>query len=429
MSWNIEGLLLKLKFQELITYLSQFDIFALSETWVQHKDSVEHIFPQYRCYVCAAVKNKSFGRAMAGLAVYVKISFCQHIKQICNDCDFAIFLQLDKILTKTDKDIIFCFLYIPPEASPFYENKPFKGISMLENQLMDIDINNVYLVFAGDLNARTASLSDTIQFKNNVPDLEEYDEIINTFDEMRARVSCDKTVNKFGKELINFCITYSLLIINSRSGEDEGIGNFTFVGATGNSVIDYIICSQNIFKYFKEFSIEERTESSHFPLSVNLETEYSFSHTNDMDKENNTRTKYFFNDETIKQFRDAISSKLTNEYVNIFSGRILDNNINVNDILCDLNNVIKISATCCVKHVRCYSTDQPKWFDNECKTLKAEKYRQLRQYRRTQSIADLEQYKRSRNAFKSLCDKKEKLYQTRQFEELVEAATNLKSFW
>ena len=76
-------------------------------------------------------------------------------------------------------------------------------MSVLENQLMDVDINNVYLVFAGGLNALSASLPNTIKFKNNVPDLEEYDKII-ILDEMRARVTCSRTENKFGKELINF---------------------------------------------------------------------------------------------------------------------------------------------------------------------------------------------------------------------------------
>ena len=77
---------------------------------------------------------------------------------------------------------------------------------MLEEQLLDIDIDCVYLVFAGDLNARTASLPDVIQFKNNVPDIEEYEDILNAFEDIKERVSCDQTVNKFGKELINLCI-------------------------------------------------------------------------------------------------------------------------------------------------------------------------------------------------------------------------------
>ena len=61
-------------------------------------------------------------------------------------------------------------------------------------------------------------------------------------------------------------------------------------------------------------------------------------------RKKDTRTKHVLNDEMIKQFRNTLSSKLTNEYVNIFSGRILDNSINVNDLLSDLNNVIKSSA-------------------------------------------------------------------------------------
>ena len=65
----------------------------------------------------------------------------------------------------------------------------------------------------------------------------------------------------------------------------------------------------------------------------------------------------------------------------------------------------------------------------ECKKLKVEKYRHLRQYRRSQSTEDLEQYKCSRNAFKYLCDKKERQFQSNQLQCLVEATACPKSFW
>ena len=73
--------------------------------------------------------------------------------------------------------------------------------------------------------------------------------------------------------------------MKSQRRRDEGIGNFSFVGATGNSGMDYIICSQNKFKYFKQFNIEASTESLHFHISVYFETGYSFILTYDMDKE------------------------------------------------------------------------------------------------------------------------------------------------
>ena len=70
----------------------------------------------------------------------------------------SLFFLLDKVITKTIRDIVFCFPYIPPETSPYYYNKQFKGFSLLENQMLDIGINKVYLVIAGGLNARTSKM-------------------------------------------------------------------------------------------------------------------------------------------------------------------------------------------------------------------------------------------------------------------------------
>ena len=176
-----------------------------------NKDSVETIFPSHTCYLCAPIKTKTFGRPMAGVAVYMRSSLSQHVKQIRSQCDFAIFLQLDKVITKTVRDIVLCFPYIPPEASPYYDNKRFKGISLL-----DIDINNVYLVIAGDLNARPAELPDVFRCKNNVPDLEENGEIIN---------SCSKEgfLRQNGEQIRKRVVKllHSLLIINGNGVETD----------------------------------------------------------------------------------------------------------------------------------------------------------------------------------------------------------------
>ena len=56
-------------------------------------------------------------------------------------------------------------------------------------------------------------------------------------------------------------------------------------------------------------------------------------------------------------------------------------------------------------------------------------HRLLKRYRRSQSLLDLEQYKHTGNAFASLCDKKERQYQSKQLEDLVDAANNPRSFW
>ncbi|MEW8547371.1 MAG: endonuclease/exonuclease/phosphatase family protein [Candidatus Thiodiazotropha sp.] len=221
MTWNIEGALAKLQFSDVISYLNTFDIFALLETWVTRSDLIENVFVNHTCYFCAAVKPRLYGPAKAGIAVYVRRDLCINIRRVYPDCDFAVFLQLDRHVLNLAKDILFCFVYLPPDNSPFYHDKCSRGIILLENQLLELHTENVHLVVAGDLNARTAEKRDYIEFVNNVPDLEEYDEILNVHNNIPDRVSCDKITNKFGSDLINFCKSYSLLIVNGRVGEDR----------------------------------------------------------------------------------------------------------------------------------------------------------------------------------------------------------------
>ncbi|MEW8548220.1 MAG: endonuclease/exonuclease/phosphatase family protein [Candidatus Thiodiazotropha sp.] len=432
MTWNIEGLLEKLKFHDIVAYLNQFDIFALSETWMQNIDNVESVFHEYEVYFCAAKKNKSYGRAMAGIIAFVRRRLCENIQRLCDDCDFAIFLQLNKKVLKRDKDILLCFAYLPPDSSPFYEDKDFRGIALLENQILELNTEGISLMLLGDLNARTSDLPDFIQFENNVPELEEFDDILFNNSHVPVRVSCDKTVNKFGRDLLNFCITYSLLIVNSRIGEDKDIGNFTFVSSNGNSVIDYIICSQDLFEEIKHFNIEQRTESAHFPLLLAFngpENTDIDTHNTDKSDEDTVKTKYIFNNETIEQFRDSLVSLLSENMVQNLCSMIDNHLIHINDILKEFQDILKTCSSGCLQNKRFSKCKQPKWFDAECKTLKAEKYKCLKQFRRSQNMDDLARYKSTRNKFKDLCYKKQQIFNNKQLDSLTETMNDPKSFW
>ena len=48
----------------------------------------------------------------------------------------------------------------------------------------------------------------------------------------------------FGRCLIDVCLKAK---INGRVDEDKGVGNFTYHGSNGSSVVDYIITSQSLY--------------------------------------------------------------------------------------------------------------------------------------------------------------------------------------
>ena len=49
---------------------------------------------------------------------------------------------------------------------------------------------------------------------------------------------------------------------------DKQIGEFTFIGPNGNSLIDYGISSEYLYKHTENFEIGTRTESCHLPIII-----------------------------------------------------------------------------------------------------------------------------------------------------------------
>ena len=63
------------------------------------------------------------------------------------------------------------------------------------------------------------------------------------------RVSMDAVCNSSGIKLLDICHSTGLRIVNGRIGSDAGIGHFTFMSSTGESLIDMQLC----LKIFSRF--------------------------------------------------------------------------------------------------------------------------------------------------------------------------------
>ena len=98
--------------------------------------------------------------------------------------------------------------------------------------------NDLHFIVTWDLNARVGGKADYVENENSfvsniLPD--GY-----AFDVELPRISQDKCVNKHGKNLLDFCKSTGLRILNGRCGVDSNIGKFTFVSTQGWSVVDYV---------------------------------------------------------------------------------------------------------------------------------------------------------------------------------------------
>ena len=103
----------------------------------------------------------------------------------------------------------------------------------------------------GDLNSRTSNAPDFIEVDQFLDD----NSIIQSNRNILPRANKDTALDANGIRLTNFCISTNPLIANGRLHDDKCIGQFTYVRNYGMSVVDYLLSSQNDFKYINMFKI------------------------------------------------------------------------------------------------------------------------------------------------------------------------------
>ena len=75
----------------------------------------------------------------------------------------------------------------------------------------------------------------------------------------------NRDVNKYGREVLEFCKATSVRIVNGRSKNDE-VGNFICIMERSSSVIDYVMVNNDMLNDVNDFRVGERTKSIHIPL-------------------------------------------------------------------------------------------------------------------------------------------------------------------
>ena len=345
--------------------------------------------------------------------------------QINTDCKFALFFYCNKSIFNTDKDVLLSFVYLPPQRSQFYNSTEFSGIMLFEDVFVGLPIFDKYLLIMGDFNGRIGELKDTFETDKFVKELEEYSDVFDNFD--LPRKSKDKLITLFGRRLIDFCRIYSIYIANGRVGNDKNIGNFTYIGAQGCSVIDYVIMSADLFNITENFDIDNRTESSHLPLVI-MSKEHARPRVVEMTQLND-ETSFFYSRKStdIDTFVQNMSRFCQSEDIQSLYVDITNHDKNVEDIIRQIIHTFQETA---VKHKRTVKPEeQSPWFDKECKDERQTKYKTLRRFRKNGTSEDLNAYLSARSNYKTLLKQKKEEFNNKQIDSLIDCINESKSFW
>jgi hypothetical protein len=175
----------------------------------------------------------------------------------------------------------------------------------------------------GDFNARTTTLSNTID-TSNLCELLQALELVKTKHPniVTKRQNRDASVSGWGREFLDLCCDDVLLILNGRTLGDE-LGEFTYLANVGHIIVDYIVDSLAIWKAVThlEVIIDDTcycamgADFDHRPLCLQLSINCTF-----VEPQNTAVTKKFlprfkYDKSKVEQYQVALTTSLGNLWV------------------------------------------------------------------------------------------------------------------
>ncbi|CAC5366848.1 unnamed protein product [Mytilus coruscus] len=160
------------------------------------------------------VKNVKIGtRSEGGLAIFCKTKLTDGIsidREL--DCGIVI-IKLKHEFFNTANDIHICFSNIPHEKSNFYNKCDVDFYDIIESVCLEYKEKGSFLV-CGDLNSPIGEIDDVLSNDNLNLYLDSVDHVETPI--APKRHSVDKTVNAFGRKLLQLCYNTELTIANGR---------------------------------------------------------------------------------------------------------------------------------------------------------------------------------------------------------------------
>lgn len=425
LSWNVGGLAARIYDQGFVSYVCKFDIVCLIETFTDSEFNAQNVFPLYNIYSAPAHKLSDKGRRSGGVTLLITKSLAVFYDYVQTDVDNLICVRFSKHVFSTDRDIMMLFAYVHPQNSPWYHQ------SDADCDIENIDIcltgllkkyGDVHFLVCGDFNSRVAEENPL----NMIPD---YDmpgwSNKDNENQILPRSSEDKTSNSFGEYLLSLCAVFELAILNGTCNGDKD-GKFTFISPIGSSVIDYCLISLDLLSLNLHLNVGDQILSHHLPLELLMSRK-----TLTMDKTIRRHTKVITKivwDEERKEEMIRVAKRDDSQILYREATKLISSNPEqAIETFTDFLTVISSSMKKVI--VNSESSKNPSWFDLDCRNMKKETTRALRNYRKTKRQEERLLYCKLRKDYKQLQKTKRKLHQEEQLKILTENSNDTCAFW
>ena len=137
-SLNVCGLRRRAQYPDFVELVNEYDILCFSETKTDETDIIT--FPGFCLFT--QPRKQRYLRKSGGISIYFKEGISKYPKVVETQSDYALWIEIDKCLMKTDENVILGRVYIPPENSNFFNEDEFL---VLETEITSFRCNYNYV--------------------------------------------------------------------------------------------------------------------------------------------------------------------------------------------------------------------------------------------------------------------------------------------
>ena len=131
LAFNVCGLISKLKYDIFVDKLKEHDIVCVCETKADRVDEINlNDFAERNNYTCYSKTRKNARRKSSGICTLISNKIKSHVKELsCKIESFQSFI-IKRECFNTDKDIILCNMYVPPQQSLYANDNIFVELEL-----------------------------------------------------------------------------------------------------------------------------------------------------------------------------------------------------------------------------------------------------------------------------------------------------------